>query len=144
MTLAEDLEQQLRAGLGERHVAQFIDDQQLCGGEVLLQSQQAALVARLLELMDKTGGGGKGDGKPPLTGSKTQGQGNMGLPRAAVAEHDDVVAGDNKLAARQLQDQRLVEGGYCRKVEGIQALDRREAGVTDAPLNQAAFAVDQL
>src|SRR3954452_13564996 len=100
MALAEDLEQQLRAGLGERHISQFIDDQQLYGGEVLLQSQQAALVPRLLELMDEACGGGKDDREPPLTGSKTEGQGNMGLSRAAVAEHDDVVAGNNKLTAR--------------------------------------------
>src|SRR3954471_8596899 len=102
MALAEDLEQQLRAGLGEWHVAQFIDDQQLCGGKVLLHSQQAALVARFLELMDKAGGGSEGNREPPLTGSKTQGQGDMGLSRAAVAEHDDVVVGNNELAARQL------------------------------------------
>jgi len=64
-------------------------------------------------------------------------------PGAAVAEHDDVVAGDNKLAARQLQDQRLIEGRHRREVEGVQALHRREAGLADAPLNQAALAVDQ-
>src|SRR4051794_15844887 len=79
--------------------------------------------------MDEAGGGGESDREPPLTGGKTQGQSNMGLPGAAVAEHDDVVAGDNKLAARQLQDQRLVEGGHRRKIEGVQTLDRREAGL---------------
>ena len=144
MRLAENLEQQLRSGLRKRHVAQFVDDQQLCRGEVLLQSQQAALVPRLLELMDKAGGGGEDDREPPLTGSKSQGQGNMGLPRAAVAEHDDVVAGNNERAARQLQDQRLVEAGDRGEVEGVQALDCREAGLADAPLEEAALAVDQL
>ena len=69
--------------MGERHVTQFIDDQQLCGGEVLLQSQQATLVARFLELMDEASGGREGNGEPPLTGGKTQGQGNVGLPGAA-------------------------------------------------------------
>src|SRR3954462_4990412 len=100
MALAEDLEQQLRAGLGERHVTQFVDDQQLCSSEVLLQSQQAALVARFLELMNEAGGGSEGNGEPPLTGGKTQGQGNMGLPGAAVSEDDNVVVGNNELAAR--------------------------------------------
>src|SRR3954451_12953669 len=100
MALAEDLEQQLRAGLGERHITQFIDDQQLCGGEVLLQSQQATLVPRLLELMDEACGSGEDNREPPLTGSKTQSQGNVGLSRAGIAEHDDVVAGNNELAAR--------------------------------------------
>ena len=68
----------------------------------------------------------------------------MGLPGAAVAEHDDVVAGDNKLAARQLQNQRLVEGRHRGEVEGVQALHRREAGLADAPLDKAVLAVDQL
>src|ERR1044071_9278212 len=116
MALAEDLEQQLRSGLGERHVAQFINDQQLGGGEVLLQSQQAALIARFLELMDKASSGSESNREPPLTGGKTQGQGNVGFPRAAVAEHDDVVAGDNELTARQLQYQRLVEGRHRGEV----------------------------
>src|SRR5436305_15329045 len=107
MALAEELEQQLRSGLGERHVTQFVDDQQLCGGEILLQSQQAALVPRLLELVDEACGSGEDNREPPLTGRKTEGQGNMGLPGAAVAEHDDVVAGNNELATRQLQYQRL-------------------------------------
>jgi hypothetical protein len=29
MTISEDLEQQLRSGGGQRHIAQLIDDQQL-------------------------------------------------------------------------------------------------------------------
>ncbi len=37
MALTEDLEQQLRPGLGERDVAQFINDQQLCGDHVQIK-----------------------------------------------------------------------------------------------------------
>src|SRR3954447_280158 len=144
MALAEDLEQQLCSGLRQRHVAQFINDQQLCGGEVLLQSQKAALVARLLQLMDEAGGSSEGNREAALAGSKPQGQGNVGLPGAAVAENDNVVAGNNELAACQLQDQRLVEGRHRRKIEGVQALHRREAGLADAPLDEAALAIDQL
>src|SRR3954470_18758017 len=76
--------------------------------------------------MDEACGGSEDDREPPLTGSKTEGQGNMGLPGAAIAEHDDVVAGNNKLAARQLQYQRLVEGRDRRKIKGVQALHCRE------------------
>jgi hypothetical protein len=43
--LAEYLEEQFRADRSERHIAQFIDDQQLDGVEVFLQRAQAALVA---------------------------------------------------------------------------------------------------
>src|SRR3974377_462058 len=38
VTLAEDLEQQLGAGLRQRHITEFVDDQQLVGGELSLQT----------------------------------------------------------------------------------------------------------
>lgn len=40
--LAEDIEQKLRANRGERHVAEFVDDQQLECFEMLLQRPKAA------------------------------------------------------------------------------------------------------
>jgi hypothetical protein len=36
VTLGDQLEQQFGAGLGERHKAQFIDDEQLVSGHLLL------------------------------------------------------------------------------------------------------------
>ena len=44
VALAEHLEQQLSAGLGQRHEAGFVDDQELVAGEPLLEPQQ--LVSR--------------------------------------------------------------------------------------------------
>jgi hypothetical protein len=43
--LAEHLEQKLGAGRRERHIAQFIDDQQLYRGQIALQLQQPSLIA---------------------------------------------------------------------------------------------------
>ena len=39
VALAEDLEQQLGPSRGERHIAEFIDDQQLVAGELTLKAQ---------------------------------------------------------------------------------------------------------
>ena len=39
VALAEDLEQQLGSGWRERHVAEFVDDQQLVAGELTLKPQ---------------------------------------------------------------------------------------------------------
>ena len=47
MALAEDLEEQLRAGGGQGHEAQFVDDQQAEGGHLPLQVQQPSLVPGL-------------------------------------------------------------------------------------------------
>jgi len=38
VALGEHLEEQLGAGLGERHVAEFVDDQQLVAGKLALQA----------------------------------------------------------------------------------------------------------
>ena len=78
MALAEDLEQQFGAGLRERHIAEFVDDQQLDGGELGLEPEQALLVARLHQLMDEAGGGGEGDGKSALAGGEAERQGRHG------------------------------------------------------------------
>ena len=43
-TLAEDFEQQLGAGLRERHEAEFVDDQKVILCQLLLQAQQAVFM----------------------------------------------------------------------------------------------------
>jgi hypothetical protein len=39
VALTEDLEQQLGPNRGERHIAEFVDDQQLVSGELTLKAQ---------------------------------------------------------------------------------------------------------
>ena len=70
VALAEHLEQQLGAGLGQRHEAEFVDDQKLVGGELLLEPQQLLVIAGLDEFVDQRGGGDEADreapsGRPP-------------------------------------------------------------------------------
>jgi hypothetical protein len=55
-----------RPGLGERHEAQFIDDEQFVGSDLFLKSQQLLLVARLDQLADQRGG--SGEAKPKRSG----------------------------------------------------------------------------
>jgi hypothetical protein len=53
----------------------------------LLQPQQPALVAGLLELVDEAGGRDKGNRETALTGRQAQGQRHAGFPGPAVAKH---------------------------------------------------------
>jgi hypothetical protein len=55
VTLAEYFKQKLRAGLRERHITQFVDDEQFDGGELRLEFQETPLVARLHQLMSEAG-----------------------------------------------------------------------------------------
>ena len=81
--------------------------------------------------------------KAALASRQAERKTNMRLARAAIAERDDVFARDDVLAARQLQDERLVERGDRRKVESVEALYRREPGGADAALNHPSFTVDE-
>ncbi len=47
VSLAEHLEQQLGAGLGQRHEAELVDDQKLVGSERPLEPQQLLVIAGL-------------------------------------------------------------------------------------------------
>ena len=144
VALAEHLEQQLGAGLRQRHEAEFVDDQKLVGGELLLEPQQLLVIAGLDELVDQCGGGDEADREALLAGRQAETEGDVGLAGAAVAERDEVLAALDVLAAGQLQDQRLVERGDDLEVEAVEALDHGEARRLDAPLDHAALAVDQL
>jgi hypothetical protein len=42
--VTENLEEQLRASLGERHIAELVDDEQFGGGELGLELEQTPLV----------------------------------------------------------------------------------------------------
>ena len=72
-----------------------------------------------------------------------QAQGNVGLAGAAVADGDDVLPVLYVLAAGQRQHQGLVHRGDGHKVEGVQGLDRGEAGRPDPALHHAPVAVDE-
>ena len=70
VALAEDLEEELRAGLGEWTEAQLVDDEQFEPGQPLLEVQQSSLVPCLGQLLDQRGGCGNADSQPPLTGGE--------------------------------------------------------------------------
>jgi hypothetical protein len=43
----------VRSGLGERRIAEFVDDEQLDGSELRLEPEQALFVARLHQLINE-------------------------------------------------------------------------------------------
>ena len=79
VSLAEDLEEELRAGLGERDEAKLVDDEQLEPGQSLLEVEQSPLVPGLDQLVDQRGGRGEADRQSPLAGGEPQTEGHMGL-----------------------------------------------------------------
>ena len=143
VALAENLEEEFRAGGGQGHKALFVDDQQVQTGQLPLQVEQPFLIPGLHQLVDQGGGGGEAHGHSPLAGGQAQPQGDVGLAGAAVADGDDVLPALDVFAAGQLHHQVFVHRGDGRKVEGVQALDGGEVGGPDPALHHALVAVDE-
>jgi hypothetical protein len=88
------------ASLGQWHIAKFVDDEELDGGELGLEFEQTLFVTRLHQLMDEPNRCRKGDGKAALAGGEAECQACMRLARAGIAQSDDILAGDDIFAAR--------------------------------------------
>ena len=144
IALAEHFKEQLRTDSGERHVAQFIDDQQLDSVEMLLQGPQTAFIAGFHEFVDESGSRGEGNTVSLLAGGQSQGQGSVGLAGTRGPKRNAVLALVDPFAARQLENQRLVERGLSGEVEGIETFGLWKARQPDATLDIAPFAVDAL
>ena len=119
VTLAEGLEEQFRAGLGEQHEAMFIDDEQIVAGHLLLEAEQLLLVAGLDQFADQCGGGDEADAMPALAGRQAERQRDVRLAGAAVAQQQDVFLARQELAACQFEDQRFVQRGDDEEVEAV-------------------------
>ena len=143
VTLRECLEEQFGSARRERHVAKLVDDQQLHGLQVALELEKTPFITSLRQLVHQGRRSGERNGEALLAGGQPQGQGDMGLAGAAVAECDDVLPAQDELAAPQLQHQHLVEARDGGEVEGVEALHCREPGGTDTALDDAALAVEE-
>ena len=144
VSLAEDLEEEFRAGLGEWDEAKLVDDEQLESGQLLLEVEQSSLIPGLDQLVDQRGGGGEADRQPPLAGGESQAEGHMGLAGPAVADSDDVLPPVYILSACKLHDQVLVHRRHGQEVECVEALRGREACSLDPAVRHAMMAIYRL
>ncbi len=84
MTLAEDLEEEFGAGLGKRHIAEFVDDKQFDGDELRLQFEETPFVARFHQL--EPGRREEGDREAALASGQAERQTRMRLARAGITQ----------------------------------------------------------
>ena len=113
-------------------------------GELVLETEQPLLVARLYHLVDQVGGGGEADGEALLASGEAECESDMSLSDAAWAQQDRVLAAVDVIASGEIQDEHLVEAWDGLEVEALELFDDGEAGLPDAPLDQATLAVDHL
>ena len=142
VALGEDLEQQLGAGLRQRHVAELVHDQEVLFRELLLKTQQALVVPGLEEFVHQRGGGGEAHPIAFLTGREPQREREMRLAGAGVAQRQDVLSPVEIFRAGQLEHQALVHRRDRAELEGFETLQDRELGGLDAPLGGALLAIE--
>ena len=99
VALREDLEQQFGPGRRQRHVAEFINDQQLITGKLALNPKQPLLVTSLKEFVDQRRRRDEADRKPLLAGSEPKAECDVAFAGARVADRDDVLAVRRSLIA---------------------------------------------
>ena len=113
----------LGSGLGQGHEAEFIDDEQLIAGDLLLEAEQLLLIANLDQFADQRGGGSEAHAVAALAGSQAKSQCDVGLPPqrrrpvagdpglagAGVTEQSNVLMAGDELASRQLQHHGLIQ-----------------------------------
>jgi hypothetical protein len=88
-SLCDDLEQQLGGDLGQRNVAEFIDNDQLHAGPAGQHAAQTLLPLCFDELIGERGGGREAHSPALTTGSDRQAGGEMTLAGAWITDQQD-------------------------------------------------------
>jgi hypothetical protein len=91
VALAEYLKEQFRAGLRERHIAEFVNDEQFDGGELRLEFEETPLVARFNQLINEPGRREEGDREAALIGREAERQ--TGVRLAGTARDSAIMPG---------------------------------------------------
>src|SRR5262245_31510828 len=99
--------------------------------------------SRSRQLMHETGRRTESNGEAALAGGEAESQTHMRLAGAAVAQSDDVFAGDNIFAASEFKRQRLVERWDGGEVECVKTFYRRKASGTNAAPDHAPFTINE-
>src|SRR5271168_1764520 len=103
------MEQQLPAGLGEREIAEFVEDDEVEAGQVVGDASLSAGSTFGLELIDEIDGGEEPSARSGVDAAARDGDSQMRLACAGPADQDDVALLGDEAAAGQIAHQSLVD-----------------------------------
>jgi hypothetical protein len=147
--LADEMEQQLAAGLGEREIAEFVEDDDVEASEIVGDASLASGSTFGLELIDEIDGGEEAPARSSADATPRDGDGQMRLARAGSADQDDVaLLGDERAAGEiahdRFVDRRILEGevfdvfGQRQLGDGELIFDRARLFLRDLGLQEIA------
>ncbi len=121
---ADDLEEKLRPRLGEGHISEFINHQQMKFLELFVQSLKPFFLPALHELSHKVGGGMEANVSALGASGKRQGADQMGFAGSRVPDEEHVLFFVQILPSQKLPDQRFI----CTIGQNLSSKDfRKEA-----------------
>ena len=122
---ADEMEQQLAAGLSERQVAEFVEDDEVHPGQMLGDTTLPSIAGLDLQAVDEVD-----HVVEPAAGTRSDaasgdGDGHMCFAGAGTADQDGVTLLGDEAAAGEIIDQRLVDG-CAFELEVLKVLGKRQ------------------
>ena len=141
LPFGQDLEEELGAAAVEFHVAELVDAEQVDAAVAVDGLGELPVVGGLDELVDELGGEGVADAVAGHGGLGAQGDEQVGLAGAGVADQAERQSFPDPVAGGEGVDDGGVDVRVGVEVEGAQRFLAGEPGGPDLPLGAAAVAV---
>ena len=135
---ADEMEQQLAAGLGERQVAEFVEDDEVHPGQMLGDTTLPSIAGLDLQAVDEVDHVVEATAGARSDAASGDGDGHMGFAGAGTADQDGVTLLGDEAAAGEIIDQRLVDG-CAFELEVLEILGKRQLGDGELVLDRAGL-----
>ena len=135
---ADEMEQQLAAGLGERQVAEFVEDNEVHPGQMLGDTTLASVAGLDLQAVDEVDHVVEAPASTGSDAASGDGYGQVGLAGAGTADQNGVTLLGDEAAAGEIIDQRLVDG-CALELEVLKILGKRQFGNGELVLDRAGL-----
>ena len=137
------MEQQLPAGLREREIAEFIEDDDVEASEIVGDVSLASGAGLGLELVDEIDGGEEAAAPPGANAASGDGDHRVRLAGSGSADEHGVALLGDEAAAGEIADERLVDWRALEH-EVVEVLGERQLGGCDLILDQARLLLRDL
>ena len=121
------MEQQLAAGLGEREIAEFIEDDDVEASEIVGDASLSSGSTFGLELIDEIDGGEEPPARTSADAAARDGDSQMRLACAGSPDEDDVALLGDEGAAGQIAYESLIDRRFFEG-EVVDVLSERQFG----------------
>src|SRR5271165_6656795 len=140
---ADEMEQQLPAGLGEGEIAEFVEDDEVEAREIIGEPSLAASARLSLELIDEIDGGEEAPARSGSDAASRDGDGQMRLAGAGSPDQDDIAVLGDEAAGGEVAYESLVDRRVLER-EVVDVLGQRQLGDGELVLDRARLLLRDL